>query len=103
MCNNVQLAIIKIWCKRHSKDFESGGLEWIRLYARTFRQIMNNTIEQLPCGGFAVLPLQQALASNSKCTGFGSFTAALPATKGAILVTTILNEPIDKGPGYEIL
>lgn len=51
--NNVQLAIIKIWCKRHRKDFESGGLEWIRLYARTFRQIMNNTIDKGP--GYEIL------------------------------------------------
>jgi len=53
VCNNVQLAIIKIWCKRHRKDFESGGLEWIRLYARTFRQIMNNTIDKGP--GYEIL------------------------------------------------
>jgi len=57
---------------------------------------MNNTIKHLSCGGFAVLPLPQAvavqaLASNNKCTGFGAFTDA------------ILNAPAYKGPGYAIL
>lgn len=42
---------------------------------------MNNTIEHLSGGGFAVLPLPQAvtvqagqLTKCSKCSGFGSFT-----------------------------
>ena len=60
---------------------------------------MNNTIEHLPCGGFAVLPLQQAvlqvLASNSvKCA---DVTNVLHATVCTVLVTAILNEPVDKG------
>jgi len=41
MTNKVQLSIIIAWCKRHGKPLEAGAIEWISLYAATFRQIMN--------------------------------------------------------------
>ena len=41
MTNRMQLSIIRAWCRRHGKPLETGGLEWIRLYASVFRQIMN--------------------------------------------------------------
>ena len=41
MTNKIQLMSMAAWCKRHGKPLETGGLEWIRLYASVFRQIMN--------------------------------------------------------------
>jgi len=41
MANKIQALLMAAWCKRHGKDLETGSLEWIRLYAGVFRQIMN--------------------------------------------------------------
>jgi len=40
MTNKVQMMMMTAWCKRHSKELEAGGLEWIRLYAGVFRLMM---------------------------------------------------------------
>jgi hypothetical protein len=41
MTNKIQLMLMTAWCNSHGKDFESGGLEWIALYASAFRSIIN--------------------------------------------------------------
>ena len=40
MTNIIQLMLMATWCKRHGKELEDGGLEWIRLYAGVFRSMM---------------------------------------------------------------
>lgn len=40
MTNRIQLLLMATWCKKHGKEIETGGLEWIRLYAGVFRSIM---------------------------------------------------------------
>lgn len=40
MTNRIQMMMMATWCKRHGKNLEVGGLEWIRLYAGVFRSIM---------------------------------------------------------------
>jgi len=41
MCNRVQLSIMAAWCRWHGKELDVGAIEWIRLYAGVFRQIMD--------------------------------------------------------------
>jgi len=41
MTNKVQMMLMAAWCKKHGKELEAGGLEWISLYAGAFRSIMN--------------------------------------------------------------